>query len=299
MDIEYLKRFIAVGQCLNYSKAAEELFISQSTLSHSISTLEKQVGAALLIRNTKSVTLTRAGEIFLAGAEDIVARYHEVILELREELHTGGETLCLGYVGPACDHLFAEWIPSFRRQYPDVKVTIQRYDVATINDAFERREIDMGFVFQMDADNIGALNYTTLESDRFYVVIHARHPLAKEDEIDLRSLQDEPFLICKRSFSPNYYDHVLAICAKRGLMPRISQEAAAIADIYRMVDSQLGVAILPYSETRAYDDYRVKFLRINDDEPDLCNTTVVAWKYKLSPVARKFRELVESSAAYS
>lgn len=61
MNLEHIKRFIAVGQCLNFSKAADMLFISQPTLSHSIVSLEKELGTPLLVRNTRIVKLTRRG----------------------------------------------------------------------------------------------------------------------------------------------------------------------------------------------------------------------------------------------
>lgn len=292
MDIEYLKRFIVVAECLNFSKAAETMFISQPTLSHSITSIEKKLGTPLFVRNTKSVKLTRAGELFLPAALDIVERFQKVINEIDTELNLGNDSLNIGYIGPAMDNTLSSWIKKFRKIHPDVKVHILRYSSTKVVEAFQSNAIHLGLLYKMNLGNLASLKYRKVGKERFKVLLSVEHPLANRDRIDLHWLRDEPFLICDRACSPNYYDKVFSICEKRGFQPNVSQTLGMVSDIYRVVGAGLGVAIMSYSDARSYDAYNVKFIDI-DDGDDLDNEVVMAWANNLSPLARQFRDITQ------
>lgn len=292
MDIEYIKRFITVAQCLNFSKAADMLFISQPTLSYSISSLEKKLGTQLLVRNTKTVQLTRAGEMFLPAATDIVERFQKIVNEIDTELNLGSDALNIGYIGPAMDNMLSEWIKKFRKINPNAKIHILRYSSTKVVEAFQNNAIHLGVLYEMNLCNLAGLKYRQVGNERFKVLLSAEHPLANRTRIDLKLLKDEPFLICERSCSPNYYDKVFSICEKRGYQPKVSQTLGMVGDIYRVVGANLGVAIMSHSTARSYDAYNVKFIDI-DDEDDLNNSVVMAWSSNLSPLARQFRDLTQ------
>lgn len=292
MDIEYIKRFIVVAECLNFSKAAETMFISQPTLSHSITSIEKKLGTALFVRNTKSVKLTRAGELFLPAAVEIVEKFQKVVNEIDTELNLGNDALNIGYIGPAMDNMLSEWVKKFRKINPNVKIHILRYSSTRVVEAFQNNAIHLGILYKMNLRSLSGLKYREVGNERFKVLLSAEHPLANCDRIDLKQLKDEPFLICERSCSPNYYDKVFSICEKRGYVPKVSQTLGMVGDIYRVVGANLGVAIMSHSEARSYDAYNVKFVDI-DDEEDLNNSVVMAWANNLSPLARQFRDITQ------
>lgn len=292
MDIEYIKRFITVAQCLNFSKAADTLFISQPTLSYSISSLEKKLGTQLLTRNTKTVQLTRAGEMFLPAALEILDTFQTVMTDIKQELNLGGDTLNIGYIGPAMDNMLSGWVKQFRTANPEVKIHILRYSSSKVAEAFQNRSIHLGILYKMNLVNLPGLKYREVGNERFKVLLNSDHPLAGCERIGLDRLKGEPFLICERSCSPNYYDRVLSICAKRGYKPEISQTLGLVGDIYRLVGAGLGVAIMSHSESRSYDAYNVKFVDI-DDGDDLNNSVVMAWANNLSPLARQFRDITQ------
>lgn len=292
MDIEYIKRFITVAQCLNFSKAADTLFISQPTLSYSISSLEKKLGTQLLTRNTKTVQLTRAGEMFLPAALEILETFQTVMTDIKQELNLGSDTLNIGYIGPAMDNMLSGWVKQFRAANPEVKIHILRYSSSKVAEAFQNRSIHLGILYKMNLVNLPGLKYREVGNERFKVLLNSDHPLAGCARISLDQLKNEPFLICERACSPNYYDRVLSICAKRGYEPQISQTLGLVGDIYRLVGAGLGVAIMSHSESRSYDAFNVKFVDIDDGE-DLNNSVVMAWANNLSPLARQFRDITQ------
>lgn len=291
MDIEYIKRFIVAAQCLNFSKAADMLFISQPTLSHSITSIEKKLGTLLFVRNTKSVKLTQAGELFLPAAVEIMEIFQNTISKINQELNLGSNALNIGYVGPAVDNLLSQWVKKFRKMHPDVKVQILRYSSQNVVEAFRTYAIHLGVLYKMNLCSLPELKYYPVGQERFKILMSTEHPLAQYQKIDLRQLKDEPFLICEQTCSPNYYKRVLSICEKRGLQPKISQTLAQVSDIYRLVGAGLGVAIMSYSERRSYEAFNVKFIDIEEDGDDLDNSIVLAWINNLSPLARQFRDI--------
>ena len=294
MDIEYIKRFIVVAQCLNFSRAADMLFISQPTLSHSIAALEKKLGTPLFLRNTKAVKLTRAGDLFLPAAMEIVDLYQKTVSKISQELHLDSDVLNIGYTGPATDNMLPAWTMKFRKIFPDAKVQILHYNSTKIAEAFQKRLIHLGILYKMNAASIPGLKYQEVGREKFKALLNAEHPLANRPRIELAQLKEEPFLICERACSPSFYDSVMAIWEHRGLKPKISQTVNLIGDIYRLVGAGLGVAIMSYSEARSYDTYNIKFVDIGDEE-DLTNTVVIAWTDKLSPLARQFKDIARKN----
>lgn len=296
MDIEYMKRFIAVSQCLNFSKAAEELFISQPTLSHSVTNLEKKVGAQLLVRNTKSVKLTPEGKRLLPAFMEIVRIYESAVQEVSQQMNSENGVLNIGQMGPAIDNRMSYWIRQFGKVYPNVEIQVLRCTSAAVKEAFENRQFHLCVMYKKTADTISGLKYQVVGQERFKVCLNEEHPLAKQERISLKQLKDERFLLSKRTAAPEYHDRVLQICAKRGLEPKISQYVSLVSNIYGLVGSGLGVAILSCSQARSYEAYHVKFVDIDDGE-DLVNDIVVAWKGKIAPLARKFREIAQKESS--
>ncbi len=296
MDIEYIKRFIVVSECMNFSKAAEQMFISQPTLSHSISALEKKLGTPLFVRNTKRVKFTRAGELFLPAAKEIVAIYERTANEIAHEMDVGNEMLNIGYIGPTLDTRFTGWVKAFRAAWPEARVHIEHYPTSAIAELFENHRIHLGILYKMNTTSIQGLKFQEVGQERFRVCISADHPLAQQERIELSQLRDETFLICERPTSPNYYDRIRTICSKRGFEPARVQKVRLVGDIYRLAGLGLGVAIMSYSEARSYESYNIKFVEI-DDEEDLINSVVIAWKDSLSFLARQFRDTAKGTAA--
>lgn len=291
VELEYLNRFVRVGELLSFSAAAEELFISQPALSHSIRCMEKELGALLLERSTKAVRLTEAGERFLPAAREIISRYREAVQSV------GGQELCIGYIGPAMDSMFSPWIRAFCRRSPATQVQIRRYPGSGIGRAIDAREIQLTFLYEMNVPDIPGVEYRRVGCEKFRLALSATHPLAAASHVEVEDLRTLPFLLCERSFSPHYFDRIMAICRARGFTPRIVQTVRQISDdLYRLVSADIGAAIVSWSGLRPYEAARgVRFLDFGDEE-DLLNPIVAAWKGRLSPAAALFRDIAVEMA---
>ena len=292
MEIEYLRRFVTVSQCLSFSKAAELLYVSQPTLTRSIHTLEKELDTQLFTRNTRFVKLTPEGEILLPAAAEIVECYQNAIEKINQRKTPRSNILRIGYTGPVLDKLLAAWINSFCKANPDVKVQTKRYGGAQIEAAFDNREIDFGVLFLINAKKIPRLSYQEVCNEKFKIAVSATHPMASRSKVSLDAFANDPFLICERAIAPNFVDRVMEICKRRNFRPNIIQVCGRVSDIYHLVNARLGISILSWSDAKSYAGYDLKFLDF-DDEDDLMNAIVVAWMGKSTPTIHQFLEIAK------
>ena len=124
MEINYIREFIAVAKYGNYLTAAEELFISQSSLSKHILALERELGYPLLIRTTRKVQLSQYGRLFLPYAQNIVdadAAYRRKISEMNT---ASKDSIHLGVLPSFLAYHFDQIIMDFKRLYPQYPVSL-------------------------------------------------------------------------------------------------------------------------------------------------------------------------------
>jgi DNA-binding transcriptional LysR family regulator len=143
-----LRVFAAVARHLSFTKAAQELFISQPAVTKHLHELEKQYGQRLLARHGTRVALTEAGRLLLAHAEAVAAAQQQLddqLLALRDpeeavgRLRLGASTTLSQYVLPA-------WLPAFQQRYPQVQLTLLSVNSERIAEALLRGDLDLGFV---------------------------------------------------------------------------------------------------------------------------------------------------------
>lgn len=263
MTIQSLKYFITLGQCLNFSEAAKVLFITQPTLSRCIASMEKHLGVTLFIRNTKFVKLTGEGKVFLAAAVEIVERYENALKNIRNLASEYAHTLNIGFLGSPFYRYFPQWIPEFRKTYPEVEISLQMYTWSQFQNAFVNDVIDICLARKIEIENYKGIHYEKLRDDYLTIAMHKDSYLAKRKSISLCELANSPFIIAEHSASPNYYSKVMQVCASRNFYPKISHLVNSTVAIYQLVSAGMGIAILPSSCT--YLNYpNIRYIQIND-----------------------------------
>ena len=146
MEIKQLETFVSVAKNLNFSKAAEMLYISQPTVSANISSLEKILGVQLLVRNTKEVSLTKAGLDFLPYAKQILAVREQALHNVRgEDWGTGAGIDIISSTIPA-QHLLPEMIAAFQKQWPNTVFRVEQADSRQVEQEMKGFRYDFGMV---------------------------------------------------------------------------------------------------------------------------------------------------------
>ena len=192
MDFRILRYFLTVAKEQNFTKAAEQLHITQPTLSRQIAALEEEVGKALFVRSGRTVTLTEDGVLLKRRALEI--------LDL-EELK-GRDGLVEGTVTIGCGEFsvvetLAEICKRYKEKYPLVRIAIHTATADTIYEMMNKGLVDIGLF--MEPVNTQELDYIRVaNSDRWVVGMRPDDPLAEKEYIEKQDLLGKPLILPER-----------------------------------------------------------------------------------------------------
>ena len=288
MDLRQLLYFTTLAETLNFHRAAERLNTSQPPLTVAIRKLEEELGAALFIRSSRGVTLTSAGEAALEAARAALAQAGRVRRAVQEGSDGKRGRLHIGFVSSAIYGLLPTIIPAFRRRYPNVDLVLDEASSADIAPRIRAGTLDIGLV-RLPLLDQGQLEITVVEADELVAAVPPSHPMARRDRLPLSALASDPFILFPR-FSV-LQAAILTACRDAGFVPHVTQEASQVHTILSLVQSGLGVALVPSNATRYVPD-SVRLLRL--ERPMRIEIGLVLSPDLASPATRNFRELAQS-----
>lgn len=256
IEIRHLKYFLAVAEALNFTKAAKKLYISQPPLSRQIKELEQHLDARLFDRNNKRVILTDAGIYFKKEVEVILQQLEKIKVTTHKiAKHTSGE-FRIGYISSTFSGTIATLLEQLTALYPYVHFKL--FELPTIKQiaALEKGSLDLGILR-------GPLLSPKIETIPWfkdgYALVYNKQLQTIKKETDISNLSKATFVFFNKAYAPQYYQSLLAICAKYGFVPNVVHEANNINSIIQLIKKGLGVSILPASIAENYDYEAVHF----------------------------------------
>src|SRR5579872_6561102 len=123
-DVHHLKVFLAVAQTLSFTRAAEQLFLTQSAVSHQIARLEREIGIPLFVRNGKSVSLSASGQALVAPARRVFSAMDDALNIVRRTVEPDLGHLRIGASAAACQYIIPEALREFRESFPNYSLSI-------------------------------------------------------------------------------------------------------------------------------------------------------------------------------
>ena len=245
MELRDLRSFVAVAQHSNFSRAAEQLGVSQPALSEQIRKLEDELGAPLFERTSRGALLSDAGAAFLPQARAVLAQADVAADAVRMVAHGVAGTLTLGFIDSAAVGILPPLIRRFSARYPHVKLRLHELGSRRQLAAVESGEIDVGLVGG-PVWNPG-LAGRLVATEPLLLALPAGHRLAAEQAVRLTDLRDEGFITYPADRGAGLYEETLRLCHGAGFEPTVVQEANEIYTICGMVAAGLGIAIVPAS----------------------------------------------------
>lgn len=245
MDTKSLKFFLAVAEHRNFTKASEQLYITQSALSHHIAELEAELNTKLFLRTTRSVSLTPSGEILYRSAKDLISRFDQIALDIRKADSGASGELVIGHLFSPFKDFLPEMTRYFQTEYPDVKIRFVRLNMGPLLEAFARGEIDVLFTMSFDLKGMPGIEWKPLFPDGMSLVVRFDHPLANATSIDYKLLAGERFISLEERESPRFYPLMIQICAARGFVPNIVMTPATVEGVLMDVKAGFGIAVVP------------------------------------------------------
>jgi DNA-binding transcriptional LysR family regulator len=245
MELRHLRYFVAVAHYLNYSESSRRLHVAQPAISQTILDLEGELGVKLLLRTKRSVQLTAAGTAFLREAEEILRRANEAKQLAQRAARGEVGTLGIAFFGTAFAPILPTLVQAYRRKFPNVEVRLLELNPDQQLVAFDEGRLDLGFTRRLPSDRRAEFDEEVVYTDQLAIALPAAHALAKDKVIRLKSLASEPFVQFHRNGAPSLFDEVIGVCRRAGFGPRIIHEPNLMATAMTLVESGLGVSLVP------------------------------------------------------
>jgi DNA-binding transcriptional LysR family regulator len=247
MELRHIRYFLAVAEEHHFTRAAAKVGIGQPPLSQQIKDLETEVGAPLFYRLAHGAELTAAGAAFLEGVKEMPALAERAIKSAQRASRGETGSLRVGFTASsAFNAVVPAVIRAFRRAYADVDLTLEETNTARLVAGLQDGSLDAVFLRPSAAGN-DAFQLRLLSEEAMLVALPSSHPASAQQEVDLATLSEEPFLLFPRPIGPTLYDTVVGACRAAGFEPVISQIAPQLASIITLVAAEQGVAIVPAS----------------------------------------------------
>ncbi|MEJ7138793.1 LysR substrate-binding domain-containing protein [Amphibiibacter pelophylacis] len=292
-DTRALRYFVAVAEELHFGRAAQRLHMSQPPLSIQIRQLEESLGVRLLHRTQRTVSLTYAGEVFLAQVREGLARLDEAVDSARAAARGQAGLLRVGYTAASAYAAIPALIHAYKLRYPQVEVALhERVTSVQLQELADAR-LDVGLVRpRVEAPGLAS---ELLMRERLVVAVPADHPLAARPGLTVGDLHDVPFI----GFSPQtaryFHDMIETLLAESAVQPRLVQRATQLHAVVALVSAGLGLALVPDASARVQMD-RVVFRPLQGEglpRPEL----LLCWRRSsTSPLLGHFLEAAREAA---
>lgn len=240
MEMHQLEYVLAVAKYNGFTRAAEEINTSQSSLSQQISKLENELGISLFTRTTRSVQLTPAGKEFLTYAKRIMSEVIEARQCIHEYVSFDRGHLLLGVIPVIGHYQIPSLMASFKKNFPRVTLSLLEAQDDELLGMLRSAKISASFIHHATPDPHFRLY--PLVTDRMVVVTSDRHPFATRKSVDLKELQHEN-LILPPPTSGHYIDFHEA-CLAADFKPNILMTCSSVKTILCLVREELGIAVL-------------------------------------------------------
>ena len=274
MELRHLRYFVAVGEHLSFTKAAQALRIAQPSLTRQVQNLEEEIGVRLLHRGGNRIALTEEGRLFFFDSKKLLAMTAESVAAVQRMGRSGASHLNIGYVANIHYGLLPATLGAFRKLCPRVALNLFDMSSAEQFDALASRRIDLGFVGLRPALSSHEFRSECIAHDTILVAMPRNHPLAKKRAIALTELASQFFICMSAKTHPGDREWLIEVCEGARFTAKILQEADTEPTAIKFVADRLGVALLPEQITGLQHDgilFRPLF-------PDLRRESTIAWR---------------------
>lgn len=252
MDINWLNEFITLATLLNYSKAANQLYLTQPALSRHIHDLEQTLGTQLFIRDTHNVHLTSIGEIFLSEAQEIVARYNHALKLVHEVSSSFKGELKIGCLGTASQPFLSDFVIGFTASHPQIKLSLTCDVLEVLVKQLNDDITDLAIVTHVDKNFLIGLESETIMKSPMIAVFHPCHPYAGRESVSISELSGFPMVNFADEVNPITSDFNRQLFKRAGADYNIVHEIPNIETAMFHVSINEGAFIMPeYLKTSA------------------------------------------------
>lgn len=269
IEILQLEQFVAVARAKNFTRAAAELGLSQSALSRSIRRLEDEVGQPLFERKPREVVLTDLGELLLARAKEILHLVDDTFSLISDAGRNG--RVRIGAIPTIAPYLLPGLLESFSAAHPGVSVVVQEDTTEQLVRRCSHGEIDLAILALPIIAKY--LEFEALFEEELFLVVPAKHPLARARKVTAESVEDCPFILLNEAHCLS--ESISSYCRRHAVQPVSVERLSQLATVQELVALDHGVSLVPEMARRLDTDKRRVYRSFTDDRP--VRTVAMLW----------------------
>ena len=296
MDLRQLRYFIAVAETLNFSRASESLFLSQSALSRQISDLEDELGLRLFDRDNRNVTLTEAGRLLLGEAREILLRTEKIRPLLHDVSGKQEETLFIGIDArtdddPTIHRILAEQVCQFRKEKPGLRTLFFRREQMELRAEILKGTLSCGIFLHSEPKMDTPLESCLLTEDEMVLVTHEGTPASDSEALTMLTDKNASLVLVEKDVV--MMNQILTILDAIGGAPQIRFAENRTAMLLN-VESGDGSMILPRSVVRRINNPNLRQIPFPTGRAKVY--LLAAWKQGCAESVQRLMQAVSEKA---
>lgn len=281
IDLELLRRFLAVAEALNFRQAAKRLGISQPPLSRSINQLEQFLGTKLLQRGTRGVSLTVAGLVLLNESPRLLEHAEMVQLVTQHSLES--KRINVGFLTMALYRALPAALTEFRMRWPGVDLRLEELSTGEQYKRLQNGTLDVGFL-ALDAAAHPNLAMRVIDRSRIVLAVPADWELARKKSISLAELAGVPLIASARGVNLSLRDLLELKCRAAGFTPNFVHNANQVYPILKLVEIGAGIGFVP-DMARIHKVQRIRYVPVKDESFNVELLLGMLWVERTLPAA--------------
>lgn len=261
MTFNQITYFLAIVGKSNFSHAADEVFISQSSLSKQIKALEIELGVCLFSRDNYKIELTEAGKAFLPFAEKSSKDYLDIMSNLSSFKYMPENTIIkMGVIPISCYISLINKLVTLESK--SIHIDLLEREQSELIKMLDRNEIDFAIV-RIDYLPIDKYDFVPLAMEEIGVLCSITHRLASKKKLSLKDIKNESFILLNNTSSLN--ELCIEACKSAGFYPRVNYSSSRHEAVLAMVNNGLGLALLPKSLLDLENSKSLKCIPLDDN----------------------------------
>jgi DNA-binding transcriptional LysR family regulator len=240
-SLRQLKVFVAVAHAGSFSRAGEQIGLSQSAVSHSVKELESELGVKLLDRTTREVALTQAGQQLAARLERLLEELTSTLLDTRSVGHQLSGTVRVAASQTISAHLMPQSIAAAALEFPAIRFVLHDRPQQWVLQSIRQGEVDFGMV--IDPIQASDLDCEAVLSEPFLLLCRNDHPFSLQTQVPWQALQGADLVL--QDYASGSRPLIDEALQRQGIEANIVQQIGHPATLFPMVEAGIGISVLP------------------------------------------------------
>ncbi len=291
MNTTQIKYFLAAARTLNFTEAANQLYISQPALSKQISAIENELNMMLFVRSKKKVRLTPAGAVLLKELPSLENHYDDIIRKAKVANEGNEGELSIGILeGQMVGDDFTKSFGLFSETYPNISVRLLRDSFSGLRRQLEDETIDLAITLDFDIMGVPGLHYEIIGTCPAIAAVSKSHPLAANPPSGWADLKGQTFIVIDEKDCFSSARMVIEDCKRAGFTPNFKY-ASSLETAMLWIEAGLGIGFINTmnSLTMNPNIYLLNSLPCKDTH------NVLAWKREnINPAIALFTNFIIS-----